>query len=180
MKDRGCVQRNSNYPMEMAYPFQGACAMLRSKGCSVIASLLEMQFVRIKDQSTLTIFAPIDQMMVNRNPNLSEIASIFRRHIIPCKLRWRDLVDLQDGTKLQSNLKGFMVNITRSHDGVRINGVPVIFPDMYHNNWLVVHGVGEILEDLKHKEQVPETLFGFGNKNEENTVSHYHFSVFRA
>ena len=154
--------------------------MLRSKGCSVMESLLEMQFFRIKDQSTLTVVAPTDQVMVNQNPNLSEIASIFRRHIIPCKLRWRDMVDLQDGTKLQSNLKGFMVNITRSHDGVRINGVPVIFPDMYHNDWLVVHGVGEILEDLKHKEQVPETLFGFGNENEENTVSHYHFSVFRA
>ncbi|KAF3432211.1 hypothetical protein FNV43_RR26950 [Rhamnella rubrinervis] len=183
VKDRGCVQRNSNYTTELlstAYPFHGACAVLRSKGCAVMASLLEMQFVRIKDQTTLTIFAPIDQVMVSRNPSLSEITSIFRRHIIPCKLRWRDLVDLQDGMELQSNLKGFTVNITRSHDGVKINGVPVILPDMYHNDWLVVHGVGEILEDLKHKEQMPETLFGFGNENEENTVSHYHFSVFRS
>ncbi|KAF3432214.1 hypothetical protein FNV43_RR26953 [Rhamnella rubrinervis] len=124
------------------YPFHGGCAVLRSKGCSVRASLLEMQFVRIKDQTTLTIFAPIDQVM--------------------------------------GNLKGFTVNITRSHDGVKINGVPVILPDMYHNDWLVVHGVGEILEDMKHKEQMPENLFGFGNENEENTVSHYHFSVFRS
>ncbi|KAF3432218.1 hypothetical protein FNV43_RR26957 [Rhamnella rubrinervis] len=158
--------------LSTAYPFQRACAILRSKGFSVMASLPELQFIRTKDQTTLTIFAPIDQVMVSRNPSLSEINSIFRRHIITCKLRWRDLVDLQDGTELQSNLKGFKVNTTRSHDGVKINGVLVILSDMYHNNWLVVHGVGEILEDLKHKEQMPETPFGFDNEKEENTVSH--------
>ncbi|KAH7516372.1 hypothetical protein FEM48_Zijuj10G0128000 [Ziziphus jujuba var. spinosa] len=189
VKDRVCVRSNSSYMMELKvdhhHPFDEACAVMRSRGCSVMASLLEMQFIGFKDQShqtMLTIFAPIDQAMVNQKTNVSEFSSIFRRHIIPCRLRWRDLVDFVDGTELQSNLEGFTIKITGSSKGLRINGVPVILPDMYHNDWLVVHGISEILEGPKHEEKVPESFYGFGNENEENTntVAHYHFSVFRS
>ncbi|KAH7516375.1 hypothetical protein FEM48_Zijuj10G0128400 [Ziziphus jujuba var. spinosa] len=164
--DRLCVRSNSSSTMEVTvdhhHPFDEACAVMRSRGCSVMASLLEMQ-------TMLTIFAPIDQAMVNRKTNVSEFSSIFRLHIIPCRLPWKDLIDFVDGTELQSNLEGFTIKITGSSKGLRINGFQVILPDMHHNDWLVVHGIREILEGPKHEEKVPESFYGFGKENEENT-----------
>ncbi|XP_061990923.1 putative fasciclin-like arabinogalactan protein 20 [Rosa rugosa] len=145
------ASRNPNEAMaaETAahYPFSEASKVLKLKGCSVMASFLEMQFHGfLKYQTMLTVFAPVDQAMVPRIGDLSGYSSIFRRHVVPCKLSWNDLVSLDDGTVLRTNLQGFMINITR-YDGVLVlNGVPVIMPEMYHNGWLVVHGISEVLE----------------------------------
>ncbi|KAM5567073.1 putative fasciclin-like arabinogalactan protein 20 [Rosa sericea] len=146
--------RNPNEAMAVEtaghYPFSEASKVLKLKGCSVMASFLEMQFHGfLKYQTMLTVFAPVDQAMVPRIGDLSEYSSIFRRHVVPCKLSWNDLVSLDDGTVLRTNLQGFMINITR-YDGVLVlNGVPVIMPELYHNGWLVVHGISEVLEFLE-------------------------------
>ncbi|KAJ6752921.1 FASCICLIN-LIKE ARABINOGALACTAN PROTEIN 20-RELATED [Salix koriyanagi] len=38
-----------------------------------------------------------------------------------------------------------MINLTRSGDVLVLNGVPLIFPDMYQSGWLVIHGLNQLL-----------------------------------
>ncbi|CAN6675506.1 unnamed protein product [Malus baccata var. baccata] len=72
----------------------------------------------------LTAFAPLDQVLMNRVGNLSEYSSIFHRHVVTCRLLWTDLVSLNDGTVLRTNLVGFSINIT--DDVLKLNDVSVI------------------------------------------------------
>ncbi|KAL6133745.1 hypothetical protein ACLB2K_065979 [Fragaria x ananassa] len=149
-KNRCCLgPRNPNETAEVAdtvafYPFSEASRVLTSKGCSVMASFLEMQFHGfLKSLTKLTVYAPVDHAMVSRIGDLSQYSSLFRRHVAHCKLSWNDLVSLDDGTVLRTNLQGFLINVSR-YDGVLVlNGVSVIMPEMYHNDWLVVHGINE-------------------------------------
>ncbi|BFG25247.1 hypothetical protein CerSpe_115210 [Prunus speciosa] len=90
-----------------------------------------MQFHRFffKYQTIMTVFAPFDQVLMNRVGNLSEQSSIFHCHVVPCGHLWSDLVSFNDGTVLKTNMMGFTNNITRSQDVLMLNGVSVIFLD---------------------------------------------------
>ncbi|CAL9029670.1 unnamed protein product [Prunus brigantina] len=57
-----------------------------------------------------------------------------------------NLVSFNDGTVLRTNLMGFTNNITRSQDMLVLNGVSIIFSEVYHNGWFSVHGISEVLE----------------------------------
>ncbi|XP_077216283.1 putative fasciclin-like arabinogalactan protein 20 [Tasmannia lanceolata] len=122
--------------------FYRASELLKSRGYSVIASYLDLQLVELQDQTKLTIFAPLDDFLTQHWDNFSEYLSFFRRHVLPCKLKWTDLVLLKDGTELQTLSK---VNVSRSGDILVLNGIPVIFPDMYYGELLVVHGLRQVL-----------------------------------
>ncbi|CAB4270317.1 unnamed protein product [Prunus armeniaca] len=113
-----------------------------------MTSLLEMQFhgFFFKCQTMMTVFAPFDQVLMNRVGNLSEQSSIFHRHVVPFGLLWSDLVSFNDRMVLRTNLMGFTNNITRSQDMLMLNGVSVIFSEVYHNAWFSVHGISEVLE----------------------------------
>ncbi|KAF5442325.1 hypothetical protein F2P56_034995 [Juglans regia] len=137
-----------------AYSFHEACATLRSKGCSVMASFLDMQFLELQERTVLTVFAPVDGVIKNRFSGFIDFSSsIFRRHVVPCRLLWGDLVNMEDGMVLRTYLDGFTINVTGSHDLLVLNNVPVIYPDMYVCDWLVVHGIRDILEAPKQKEE---------------------------
>ncbi|KAL6216721.1 hypothetical protein ACLB2K_009940 [Fragaria x ananassa] len=127
--------------------FSEACEVLRSKGCSVMASFLDMQFHGfLKYQTMLTVFAPVDQVIVSRIGDLSQYSSVLHRHVVPCRLSWSDLKSLEDGSLLRTNLQGFVINVSRYDSVLELNGVSVIMPELYHNDWLVVHGISEVLE----------------------------------
>ncbi|CAB4272685.1 unnamed protein product [Prunus armeniaca] len=115
-------------PTEDPFSHSGSWNALRSKGCSVMASLLEMQFHG---------------------------------------LLWSDLVSFNDGPVLRTNLMGFTNNITRSQDVLMLNGVSIILPEVYHNGWLSVHGISEVLEVPHKTEQVTVAPFCQGQKNPE-------------
>jgi len=121
---------------------------LRSNGYSVMASFLQMQLLGFQEKSTkLTVFAPADEVIKNRLGSFSECSpSIFHRYVLPCRLLWGDLVNMEDGTVLRTYLEGFTINVTGSPGILELNDVPVIYPDMYFSDWLVVHGVRGILE----------------------------------
>ena len=58
--------------------FGEASEVLKSKRCSVMAAFLEMQLLTY--QTALTVFAPVDAAVANRTGDLSQYASLFRRH----------------------------------------------------------------------------------------------------
>lgn len=150
-----------------------------------MASFLDLQFLGFHRQPALTVLAPTDDSLMNRVSNFTDWRSIFRRHVVPCKLRWSDLADFPDGTRLTTYLKGFNINVNRSGGVLMLNDMSVIFPDMFYSEGIVVHGIGGILEmqnEIKRPaESSSEVPFKTGPPPEsEKAVAHYHFSVFRS
>ncbi|MED6183888.1 hypothetical protein PIB30_042043 [Stylosanthes scabra] len=142
-----------------AFSFKEVSRVLRSSGCSLMASLLDMQFLALRYRPQLTLFAPLDKVVTtsrhvagNNNNNLSGYPSILRHHVVPCKILWSDLVTMAEGTLLRTYERGYTLNVTKStEEELLVNGIPVIFPELYFSDWLVVHGVQEVLSPLNHR-----------------------------
>ena len=110
-----------------------------------MAAFLDAQLAGPKDQTSLTIFAPVDVAIQEHARNVSDYMLIFRQHVVPRLLSWLDLIKLEDGTVLPTFLKGFEINVTVSGDVPEFNGVQVIFLNMYQSRGLVVHGLNHLL-----------------------------------
>ncbi|KAK2429312.1 hypothetical protein P8452_42960 [Trifolium repens] len=182
------------------FSFQEASTALRSSGCSVMASFLDMQFLSLKERpDQVTVFAPIDAAMVSHVGNVTGYSDILRRHLVPCKIMWNDLITLEEGTLISTYQGGFTLNVTKSSANSDLillnNGVPVVFPDLYNSDWLIVHGIGDILLDTTGTEEVrvqagESSTFEIDHHNHHhrqqhhhhnrahNPAEHYHFSVF--
>ncbi|KAL9343821.1 hypothetical protein Peur_064252 [Populus x canadensis] len=113
----------------------------------------------LDNQTRLTIFAPVDQAMDAYAKNVSDYSSIFRKHVVPGLFPRQDLEGFNDGTSLPTFSGGFMINLTKSGDVLVLNGVPVIFPEMYQSDWLIIHGLNQLLmPPLKEEELVGESF----------------------
>ncbi|KAF6166330.1 hypothetical protein GIB67_015876 [Kingdonia uniflora] len=121
-------------------------SLLKSRGYSVMASFLDLQLLGFNDRSTkLTVFAPLDEEIEQHARNFSADSSIFHRHVLPCRLTWTDLVNFDEGATLRTFVDGFTVKLSTSGDVLVLNGVPVIFPDLYSSDSVVVHGLQQML-----------------------------------
>ncbi|KAJ4829349.1 hypothetical protein Tsubulata_024228 [Turnera subulata] len=127
------------------YSFNEAGRALRSEGFSVMASFLDLQLPGFTERPTLTIFAPVDEAMKDYVGRFDEYASIFYKHVVPCRILWSELVNFDDGAVLETYQEGFGVTVSRSEDVLMLNEAIVSFPDMYRNDWLVVHGIRSLL-----------------------------------
>ncbi|TXG57237.1 hypothetical protein EZV62_018550 [Acer yangbiense] len=133
--------------------FDRASRVLISKGYSVMAWFLSLQLGAIEEQTLLTVFASVDHVMLVRNfEDFKEYSSIFLGHVLPCRISWTDLLASDNGTELSTFLEGFKIKIKRSGNVLTINEVPITSPNLYYNDWLVVHGVRDILQPKKPKE----------------------------
>ncbi|KAJ6768748.1 hypothetical protein OIU74_022405 [Salix koriyanagi] len=144
------------------YSYNEASRVLKSKGYSVMASFLDLQLMAgFKDKTALTIFAPVDEVIKAFLGDVSEYSSMFRKHVVPCKIMWGDLVNFDDGVVLETYLKGFGIAVSTSGDNLMLNDqASVNFPDMYHNDWLVIHGLRSILME-------PESEYSFLDDGDE-------------
>ncbi|KAH9743462.1 putative fasciclin-like arabinogalactan protein 20 [Citrus sinensis] len=125
--------------------FGEASDLLNSRGYTLMATFLDMQLARFTNQTRLTIFAPVDAAMEPYVKNITDCVSIFKQHVVLRLLRWQDLIRLDGGTTLPTSSEGFKITVAYSGDVILLNGVPVVFPDMYSSNWLVVHGLDSLL-----------------------------------
>ncbi|KAG2377012.1 putative fasciclin-like arabinogalactan protein [Vigna angularis] len=89
----------------------------------------------------LTLFAPPDKALSHAAHNLTHLSALLRHHLVPCKIVWRELAELRDGTLIGTYEKGFSLNVivSKTHT-LLLNGVQVVFPDMFRGDCLVVHG----------------------------------------
>lgn len=163
-----------------------------------MAAFLDLQFLGLKERpDQLTVFAPIDEATVSHVGNVTEYSDILRRHLVPCKIVWNDLVVLEEGTLIWTYQRDFTLNVKTSAGSdlfLLNNGVPVVFPDLYVSDWLVVHGIGDILLDTVRSEEVSvqdaeSTTFEIDHHHHRdrdhrihdrayNPAEHSHFSVF--
>lgn len=119
---------------------------LRSRGYSVMANFLDVQLAELnKDETRLTVFAPVDEAVQDYVKNVGESMSMFQRHVVPGLLTWKDLVEIQEGSSLPTFSGGYEIKVTWSGDILLFNDVPVVFPDMYSTESLVLHGLNSLL-----------------------------------
>ncbi|KAL8196399.1 hypothetical protein R6Q57_024694 [Mikania cordata] len=137
----------SNRGDDQNISFHDAGNVLISRGYSVMALFLNLQLLRFPNQSglTLTLFAPVDEVMVAYSRRIPDYPSLFLRHVLPCKISWKDQANLKNRTDVNTYLSGFRIGVTRSGGTLIVNGVPIVYPDMYYSDWLVIHGIPEAL-----------------------------------
>ncbi|XP_030551577.1 putative fasciclin-like arabinogalactan protein 20 [Rhodamnia argentea] len=138
--------------------FHEASRKMRSSGYSVMGSILGAQLLGFEYRTaSLTLFAPVDKAMTHRKGNFSEYASIFLQHVVRCKLLWSDLAEFSNGPALPTYKKGYAVRVTKSGDTFMVNKVAIVHPELYVNEWFVVHGVREMIgaksraDNVKHR-----------------------------
>ncbi|XP_020235451.1 putative fasciclin-like arabinogalactan protein 20 [Cajanus cajan] len=191
------LQQASPPPPPPQNPLSHASRLLHSRGFTLMASILDLQFPAITDRRELTLFVPPDEAVAKNAGNLTELPALLRHHLVPRKIAWCDLASLKDGTLIGTYQSGFAVNVTKSGTHtLLLNGVPVDLPEMYRGDWLVLHGVRHVLFAHKGKrhrlrhgsdpvsvaaldgEQPPHDFDDRELVGNVNSPQHYHFSVF--
>ncbi|XP_031123560.1 putative fasciclin-like arabinogalactan protein 20 [Ipomoea triloba] len=126
-----------------------ASAALKSRGYMIMASFLDLQLFGFLNPSPLklTVFAPVDAALISYSRNAAAYQSLLLRHILPCVLPWTELNELGKGagTVFKDYVSGFTVAVTSSNRLIFVNGVRITFPDMYHSDTIVIHGVREMI-----------------------------------
>ncbi|KAK4846854.1 hypothetical protein QYF36_022661 [Acer negundo] len=153
--------------------FGNASIWLRSRGYTVMATFLDVQLAGFnKDETRLTIFAPVDEAVEAYARNMTDYVSMFQRHVVHGLLAWKDLSELQDGTLLPTFSGGFEIKVTWSGDILLLNGVPVVFPDMYNSDWLVLHGINSLLVSPMKQEIIGQSLSELNGEDYQNPLDY--------
>mgnify|MGYP003674466717 CR=1 FL=1 len=111
-------------------------------------------------QEDITLFAPTNvafenylsqngMTSINQIPQ-DELAQLLKNHVIQSEILISDLNTVEElfvETMAQTSFESssHIMSIISNHDGLKINGVPVITPDMLFDNG-VVHSVDQIVE----------------------------------
>ncbi|XP_062102877.1 putative fasciclin-like arabinogalactan protein 20 [Humulus lupulus] len=140
--------------------FAPVAQFLRSRGYHIMATLLDAQLTGLRDQTKLTIFAPVDRTFDYYASNISDYALIFRRHVVPRLLTWQDLIGSElVGTKLPTFSRGFMIDLRVSSDGIpMLNDAPVVFQDIYQSDRFIVHGLNGLLKPFTDQEWIQDSF----------------------
>ncbi|KAL0538699.1 hypothetical protein IC582_022854 [Cucumis melo] len=152
-------------------PFGEAIEILRSNGYSSMALFLESQILGFSNgqSSMMTVFAPSDEALETRVDKFTDYPSLYFRQILPCRISWNDLVDLENGTELSTYSEGYTIHVTKSSGMLKINGVAVFYPNMYLNEWLVVHGLLDVFPVAERTSTV-ESDSEMRSKNHEMSI----------
>ncbi|CAN6477505.1 unnamed protein product [Victoria cruziana] len=122
--------------------FQRSTEAIASRGFGIFASLLDLQIIGPMGNelgAKFTVFAVPDMAMQGLAANLTELAGVLRRHVVPCKITWMDIETF--GGVFPTLERRFPVNLTRTGVLLQANGVPIVLPDLYPGNSIVVHGL---------------------------------------
>lgn len=129
-----------------------------------------MGFVGSGTEMKLTIFAPSDEALIEDFGNVLEYRSIFLRHLLPCKFNWLQLNGITNGTLFANYAEGLNMKITKFDNSVMVNGVKIISPDLYEDQYIAIHGVEEQLPVLDASGEVEFeeiSMVKFAKKMEE-------------
>ncbi|KAK9052222.1 hypothetical protein SSX86_028850 [Deinandra increscens subsp. villosa] len=146
-----------SYGGDRNFSFHDAGNVLISRGYSVMASFLNLQLLGFISKPSLTLFAPVDEVLVDYSDRFPDYPSLFLRHVLPCRISWKELANIGNRTNLNTHLDGFGISVTRSGVKLMVNGVPIAFPDMYYSDWLVIHGISEALSLPEPSEDVDDS-----------------------
>ncbi|PNX76029.1 hypothetical protein L195_g031974 [Trifolium pratense] len=112
--------------------------ILRSNNCSLTAVFLENLLPELTVGAKITVFAPPDEAVRN--------VAILKKHVVLGLIRWRDLIRFPDDARLKTLFDGFDIRVSVFPRRRLLNGVNIIVPDMYRDEFVVVHRVGGLLD----------------------------------
>ncbi|XP_044489031.1 uncharacterized protein LOC123213621 [Mangifera indica] len=98
-----------------------------------------------------------DKRIEGNFSNFSHYTSVFLRHVVPCKMPWSVLIDLDYPVVMPTFLEGYEITVTlrQDHEGLLANEVLVV-EDVYADEWLAVLGIGDVLPEVPEPEPEPE------------------------
>ncbi|CAH9062065.1 unnamed protein product [Cuscuta epithymum] len=156
-----------------------ASITLKSRGYSTMASFLDLQLFGFASTSPmkLTVFAPVDEALVQYTGNIMAYQSVLIAHVLPCVVRWSDLKEIgkNSGAAFMDYANGFSMNVSSGNGEVYVNGVRISVPDMYSNDWIVIHGLNEMIPLEDELESRRESNFGGGRYMEVSAPDHNEF-----
>ncbi|CAN8272923.1 unnamed protein product [Cochlearia groenlandica] len=127
--------------------FESASRLLMSRGFVIMATFLALQLDTFSNDTKLTIFAPLDEAIPNLAARFSDYVSVFKGHVINRFLTWKDLEELAwEDSIMESVLKGYEIEVSWERDALLLNGVPLVYPDLFVNDWIVVHGLNQLIK----------------------------------
>lgn len=154
------IPPNRTKPTNCFNIFESASRLLLSRGFVIMATFLALQLETSENSNgttKLTVFAPIDEAIPNSIAKFSDYATIFRGHVIRRLLSWKDLQNLAwEDWIMQTALKGYEIEVSWSGDVLLLNGVPLVHPDLYVNEWIAVHGVNQMIVPQAMKTKIGE------------------------
>ncbi|CAI9756016.1 unnamed protein product [Fraxinus pennsylvanica] len=148
--------------LEKPSRFQEASEALKSRGYAIMASFLDLQLIGFTggfpEKLKLTVFAPVDEELVQFSGDFPGYSSLFMRHLVPCKVGWNELNQMGNGTVLPNNAEGFSLEITRNEDdeALMVNGVEITFPGLHDSEWLAIHGIRGLIAEPETTEEETE------------------------
>ncbi|XP_019088009.1 PREDICTED: putative fasciclin-like arabinogalactan protein 20 [Camelina sativa] len=157
--------------------FESASRLLMSRGFVIMATFLALQLETSgnNDTNMITVFAPVDEAIPNPTTKFSDYATIFRGHVINRLVSWKDLQKLAwEGSILQTVLKGYEIEVSWSGDILLLNGVPLIYPDMFVNDCIAVHGFNQMIEPKEKQVGLGESISVPNDGEEEEAVEGVH------
>jgi len=170
---------NRSKPVNRFNIFESASRLLMSRGFVIIATFLALQ---LEDNTSgndtkITVFAPIDEAIPNPTTKFSDYVTIFRGHVVSQLLLWKDLQKFaKEGSILQTVLKGYEIEISLSGDILLLNGVPLIYPDLYVNDWIAVHGFNQMIVTKEKQVDVGDSITVLNNGEQEEEGVHGEYS----
>ncbi|KAL6008599.1 hypothetical protein ACLOJK_034113 [Asimina triloba] len=120
-----------------------ALQALGENGYGLAATALGMWRSELIPLPGTTVFAPADQDAFSGFYGFSYYDLC--RHVLPRRLAFFDLASLPNGTILATMAPGEAAFVGTSNSAVTVNDVPVGWPDIYHNEWIVVYSVPRLL-----------------------------------
>ncbi|KAJ7559141.1 hypothetical protein O6H91_04G072100 [Diphasiastrum complanatum] len=99
--------------------------------------------------SNVTMFAPSDAALSSVTP-LQGFIDLLGYHFVNRNMLFNDLVELPVGTRLGTLIPGLSLEVISTIEGnspmLLINEAQVIAPDIYHDDFISVHGVNGVLD----------------------------------
>ncbi|KAL3537204.1 hypothetical protein ACH5RR_000570 [Cinchona calisaya] len=103
----------------------------------------------------VTIFVPSDKALFSKPHGFRYD---FRRHVVPKRLRFNELMAYTDGAEFETLAPNKSVFVQSGDDAVSVNGVRADGGEIYHNRWIVLHSLPTTLDDAAAGE-----FLGFSN-----------------
>lgn len=119
---------------------------------AIVTSDLQLDLLFARNDTvyrSYTLFAPTDSSLfaLDMTETASSYTDSLRFHVVRRRLAVDDLLRLSDGSSLPTLLSNRYLNVTRRPDSgsVAVNGVDIVFPDLFRGSHVVVHGLAGII-----------------------------------
>lgn len=146
-------------PFLLAHNSSALTHSLHRAGFSkILPSLMHLVNIPEGISTQFTLFIPADSSIMLNLPRTKEILEY---HVVPQRIAFQNLTCFPMGYRIPTLLVGrnIVVTSTRGNNGhqqrLTLDEVEVVMPDLYHDQFLVVHGLNGVLNPFMYGAKTP-------------------------